>query len=59
MTNEGTIKRIVNKTFTFEDVNSFSNLIIIFEIIKINGAIQNLIFEIFSKYVNMADINAL
>ena len=35
-----------------------SKLIMIFEKIKIKGAMKNLIFVIFSKCVNMADINA-
>ena len=53
------LKESLIKHLIFKDNNSFSFLKIIFEIRKIKGAIQNLIFGFFSKYVNMADINAL
>ena len=46
------------KHLRFEDIDLFSKFIIVFEKIKIKGAMQNLIIEFFSKCVNMADINA-
>ena len=60
LSNKSTMNRIVNEMF--KEINSFSKLIFIFEISnkKNRASRAKFIFRFFfSKYVNMADINAL
>ena len=58
MTNERTIDRIINNTF--EEIDSFSRLIIIFEIFNKKNRTRHAKydFQFFSKCVNMPHINA-